>query len=317
MSQIIFKKRECSKKSVRQDHSRFDARSVLIVRERSRPEEGQACEPEGPAQQERRWRLFSTFFERKEIMSLRLKDKVAVITGGNSGIGLASAKLFQAEGARVIITGRRKEAVDAAVKEIGGAAKGIVSDTGSLNDITSLYEQIQQSGFKIDVLFLNAGIAIFGPFDTMNETAVDAMININFKGLFFNIQKAAPVLNDGASIIINSSIADQKGFPNTNIYAATKAAVRSLARTLSTELLERKIRVNSLAPGPIDTPIFDKVGIPAEAVPEMKESFAGQNPMKRMGTPDEIAKSALFLASNDSSYITGIDLTVDGGMTQL
>ena len=250
-------------------------------------------------------------------MSLRLKDKVAVITGGNSGIGLASAKLFQAEGARVIITGRRKEAVDAAVKEIGGAAKGIVSDTGSLNDIVSLYEQIQQSGFKIDILFLNAGIAIFGPFDTMDEAAVDAMINVNFKGLFFNIQKAAPVLNDGASIIINSSIADQKGFPNTNIYAATKAAVRSLARTLSTELLERKIRVNSLAPGPIDTPIFDKVGIPAEAVPEMKESFAGQNPMKRMGTPDEIAKSALFLASNDSSYITGIDLTVDGGMTQL
>ncbi len=250
-------------------------------------------------------------------MSSRLKDKVAVITGGNSGIGLASAKLFQAEGARVIITGRRKEAVDAAVKEIGGASKGIVSDTGNLNDITSLYEQIQQSGFKIDVLFLNAGIAIFGPFDTMDEAAFDAMVNVNFKGLFFNIQKAVPVLNDGASIIINSSIADQKGFPNTNIYAATKAAVRSLARTLSTELLERKIRVNSLAPGPIDTPIFDKVGIPAEAVPEMKESFAGQNPMKRMGTPDEIAKAALFLASSDSSYITGIDLTVDGGMTQL
>ncbi len=250
-------------------------------------------------------------------MSLRLKDKVAVITGGNSGIGLATAKLFQDEGARVIITGRRQDAVDDAVKEIGGASKGIVSDTGNLNDITSLYEQIQQSGFKIDVLFLNAGIAIFGPFETMDEAAVDAMININFKGLFFNIQKSAPVLNDGASIIINSSIADQKGFPNTNIYAATKAAVRSLARTLSTELLERKIRVNSLAPGPIDTPIFEKVGVPAEAVPEMKDSFAGQNPMKRMGTSDEIAKAALFLASSDSSYITGIDLTIDGGMTQL
>lgn len=250
-------------------------------------------------------------------MSSRLKDKVAVITGGNSGIGLASAKLFQAEGARVIITGRRKEAVDAAVKEIGGAAKGIVSDTGNLNEIVRLYEQIEQSGFKIDVLFLNAGIAIFGPLDTMDEAAFDAMVNVNFKGLFFNIQKAAPVLNDGASIIINSSIADQKGFPNTNIYAATKAAVRSLARTLSTELLDRKIRVNSLAPGPIDTPIFDKVGVPAEAVPEMKESFASQNPMKRMGTPEEIAKAALFLASSDSSYITGIDLTVDGGMTQL
>jgi len=251
------------------------------------------------------------------MMSSKLQRKVAVITGGNSGIGLASAKLFQAEGARVIITGRRKDAVEAAVKEIGGACKGIVSDTGNLNEIVHLYEQIQQSGFKIDVLFLNAGIAIFGPFDTMDEATFDAMVNVNFKGLFFNIQKAAPLLNEGASVIINSSIADQKGFPNTNIYAATKAAVRSLARTLSTELLEKKVRVNSLAPGPIDTPIFDKVGIPTEQVPDMKESFASENPMKRLGTPEEIAKAALFLASDDSSYITGIDLTVDGGVTQL
>jgi len=250
-------------------------------------------------------------------MPLKLKDKVAVITGGNSGIGLATAKLFQAEGARVIITGRREKALEAAVKEIGGACKGIVSDTGALNDIVSLYQQIQQSGFRIDVLFLNAGIATFGPFETMDEATFDNMVNVNFKGLFFNIQKASPLLNEGASVIINSSIADQKGFPNTNIYAATKAAVRSLARTLSAELLERKIRVNSLAPGPIETPIFDKLGVPAEAVPDMKESFAGQNPMKRMGSSNEIAHAALFLASNDSSYITGIDLPVDGGMTQL
>ena len=250
-------------------------------------------------------------------MSSKLQRKVAVITGGNSGIGLASAKLFQAEGARVIITGRRKDAVEAAVKEIGGACKGIVSDTGNLNDIVNLYEQIQQSGFRIDVLFLNAGIAIFGPFDTIDEATFDAMVNVNFKGLFFNVQKAAPLLNEGASVIINSSIADQKGFPNTNIYAATKAAVRSLARTLSTELLEKKVRVNSLAPGPIDTPIFDKVGVPAEAFSDMKESFAGENPMKRLGTSEEIAKAALFLASDDSSYVTGIDLTVDGGVTQL
>ena len=250
-------------------------------------------------------------------MSSRLKGKVAVITGGNSGIGLATAKLFQAEGAKVIITGRRKEAVETAVKEIGGACTGIVSDTGNLNEIADLYKQIQKSVGKIDVLFLNAGIAIFGPFDTIDEAAFDAMVNVNFKGLFFNVQKASPLLNEGASVIINSSIADQKGFPNTNIYAATKAAVRSLARTLSTELLERKIRVNSLAPGPIDTPIFDKVGMPAEEVPDMKESFAGQNPMKRLGTSEEIAKAALFLASNDSSYVTGIDLTVDGGVTQL
>jgi NAD(P)-dependent dehydrogenase (short-subunit alcohol dehydrogenase family) len=250
-------------------------------------------------------------------MSQKLKGKVAVITGGNSGIGLATAKLFQAEGAKVIITGRRKEAVEAAVKEIGGASAGFVSDTGNLNDIADLYQQIHKTAGKIDVLFLNAGIAIFGPFDTIDEATFDAMVNVNFKGLFFNVQKAAPLLNEGASVIINSSIADQKGFPNTNIYAATKAAVRSLARTLSTELLERKVRVNSLAPGPIDTPIFDKVGVPAEAVSDMKESFAGENPMKRMGSSDEIAKAALFLASDDSSYITGIDLPVDGGMTQL
>jgi len=250
-------------------------------------------------------------------MALRLQGKVAVITGGNSGIGLATAKLFQAEGAKVIITGRRKEALDTAVKEIGGECTGILSDTGNMNDITDLYQQIHKTVGTFDVLFLNAGIAIFGPFDTIDEAAFDAMVNVNFKGLFFNVQKALPLLNEGASVIINSSIADQKGFPNTNIYAATKAAVRSLARTLSTELLEKKVRVNSLAPGPIDTPIFDKVGVPAEAVTDMKESFAGENPMKRLGTPEEIAKAALFLASDDSSYVTGIDLTVDGGVTQL
>ena len=250
-------------------------------------------------------------------MTLRLQGKVAVITGGNSGIGLATAKLFQAEGAKIIITGRRKEALDTAVNEIGEACTGILSDTGNVNDITDLYQQIHKTVGAIDVLFLNAGIAIFGPFDTIDEAAFDAMVNVNFKGLFFNIQKAAPLLNDGASIIINSSIADQKGFPNTNIYAATKAAVRSLARTLSTELLEKNIRVNSLAPGPIDTPIFNKVGVPAEAVQDMKDSFASENPMKRLGHPDEIAKAALFLASDESSYITGIDLTVDGGATQL
>lgn len=250
-------------------------------------------------------------------MSQRLKDKVAVITGGNSGIGLATAKLFQAEGARVIITGRRKEAVEAAVKEIGGASAGFVSDTGNLNDIADLYQQIHKTAGRIDVLFLNAGIAIFGPFDTVDEATFDRMVNVNFKGLFFNIQKASPLLNEGASIIINSSIADQKGFPNSSVYGATKAAVRNLARTLSTEFLERKIRVNALAPGPIDTPIFEKVGVPAEEVPGMKASFGDQNPMKRMGSSHEVATAALFLASDDSSYITGIDLTVDGGATQL
>jgi NAD(P)-dependent dehydrogenase (short-subunit alcohol dehydrogenase family) len=250
-------------------------------------------------------------------MPSKLKDKVAIITGGNSGIGLATAKLFQAEGAKVIITGRRKDAVETAVKEIGGSCKGIVSDTGNLNDIANLYQQIQQSAMKIDILFLNAGIAIFSPFDTVDEATFDAMVNVNFKGLFFNIQKALPLLNEGASIILNSSIAGKKGFPNTCVYSATKAAVRNMARTLSAELLEKNFRVNSLSPGPIETPIFDKVGVPLEDISEMKEGIANQNPMKRMGTPEEVAKAALFLASDDSSYITGIDLTVDGGATQL
>ena len=251
------------------------------------------------------------------MMGNKLEGKIAVITGGNSGIGLATAKLFQIEGATVVITGRRQEAIDSAIKDIGGNSIGFVSDAGNMNDIQALYDNIHKKVGKIDVLFLNAGVATFGPFMSMDEATFDHMNNVNFKGLFFNVQKAVPYLNEGASIVFNSSIADQKGFPATNIYAATKAAVRSLARTLAGELFEHKIRVNSIAPGPIDTPIFDKLGFPEGASGEIKDGFAKENPMKRMGTPEEIAKAALFLASDDSSYIMGIDLTVDGGMTQL
>ena len=250
-------------------------------------------------------------------MPQKLKGKVAIITGGNSGIGLATAKLFQAEGATVIITGRRKEAVAAAATEIGGNSIGIVSDSGNLKAIQALYQDVKEKVGKIDILFLNAGVATFGPFATIDEATFDEMVNINFKGLFFNVQAALPLLNEEASIIFNTSIADQKGFPNTNVYAATKAAVRSLARTLSTELLPQKIRVNAVAPGTIDTPIFEKIGMPQEVVSDIKIGFAGENPMKRLGTSEEVAQATLFLASDDSSYITGIDLTVDGGMTQL
>ncbi|GJL55926.1 MAG: oxidoreductase [Nitrospirales bacterium] len=250
-------------------------------------------------------------------MGNKLEGKVAVITGGNSGIGLATAKLFQAECATVVITGRRQEAVDTAVKDIGGTSVGFVSDAGNMNDIHTLYANIHKDIGKIDVLFLNAGVATFGPFMSMDEATFDHMVNVNFKGLFFNVQQALPLLNEGASVIFNTSIADQKGFPATNVYAATKAAVRSLARTLAGELYEHKIRVNALAPGPIDTPIFEKIGMPKDAVGGVKEGFAQENPMKRMGTSEEIAKAALFLASDDSSYIMGVDLTVDGGMTQL
>ena len=184
-------------------------------------------------------------------MPQKLKGKVAVITGGNSGIGLATAKLFQTEGATVIITGRRKEAVAAAATEIGGNSIGIVSDSGNLKAIQALYQNVKEKVGKIDILFLNAGVATFGPFATIDEATFDEMVNINFKGLFFNVQIASPLLNEGASIIFNTSIANQKGFPNTNIYAATTAAVRSLARNLSTELLPKTIRVNAVATGPI------------------------------------------------------------------
>ncbi|MGB0910839.1 MAG: SDR family NAD(P)-dependent oxidoreductase, partial [Nitrospirales bacterium] len=186
------------------------------------------------------------------MMGNTLAGKVAVITGGNSGIGFATAKLFQTEGATVVITGRRQEAVDKAVKEIGGNSIGLVSDAGNMSDIQTLYDHINKKVGKIDVLFLNAGVATFGPFLSMDEATFDQMNNVNFKGLFFNVQHAVPHLNEGASVVFNSSIADQKGFPATNIYAATKAAVRSLARTLAGELFEHKIRVNSIAPGPID-----------------------------------------------------------------
>jgi len=250
-------------------------------------------------------------------MARKLENKVAVITGGNSGIGLSTAKLFQAEGARVVITGRRQDVVDSAVKEIGGDTAGFKSDASKLDDITALYEKVKERFGKIDVLFLNAGVAKFGPFTSVDEATFDEMVNINFKGLFFNVQKALPLLNEGASVIFTTSIADQKGFPDTSVYSATKAAVRSLARTLSAELVDKKIRVNAIAPGPIDTPIFEKLGIPEEAVGGVKDGFESTVPMKRMGSPDEIARAALFLASDDSSFVLGVDLVVDGGVAQL
>lgn len=250
-------------------------------------------------------------------MSDRLDGKVAIITGGNSGIGLATAKLFQSEGAKVVITGRRKDVVAAAVKEIGGNSKGIVSDTANLKDIESLYQNVKEQYGTIDVLFLNAGIATFAPFTDVDEAMFDNMVNVNFKGLFFNVQKALPLLSEGASVIFNTSVADQKGFPSTSVYSATKAAVRSLARSLSAELVGRRIRFNAIAPGPIDTPIFEKLGFPEKAIAEVKEGFTSQIPMKRMGRPIDIARAALFLASDDSSFIMGIDLTVDGGLAHL
>ena len=248
---------------------------------------------------------------------MKLENKVAVITGGNSGIGLATAKLFHKEGAKVVITGRRQNVVEAAAKEIGGGTTGITNDTSNMADIDNLYQEIEKLHGKIDVLFLNAGIAIFSPIEHVSEEMFDNQFNINVKGLYFNIQKALPLMKSGGSIILTTSAADQTGTPNTSVYAATKAAVRSLARTLSGELLDKGIRVNSIAPGPIDTPIFGKLGMPEEMLNQAKEQFTGMVPMKRLGTPDELAKGALFLASDDSTYIAGIDLPIDGGLVSI
>lgn len=245
----------------------------------------------------------------------KLEGKVAVITGGNSGIGYETAKLFKSQGAKVIITGRRAEAVEKAAEELG--VIGIVSDTSEIESLEAFYTKVKNLAGSIDVLFLNAGIAQFSPIEYVDEKFYDSIFNTNVKGLYFNVQKALPLLNEGASIIFTTSAVSQKGFASTSVYSATKAAVRSFARTLTAELLHKKIRVNAIAPGPIKTPIYGKLAMPQEAIDGIELDFASSNPMKRLGSSAEIAKPALFLASDDSSYISGIELAVDGGVTQL
>jgi NAD(P)-dependent dehydrogenase (short-subunit alcohol dehydrogenase family) len=256
--------------------------------------------------------------QRPEIeTSKRLSHKIAVITGGSTGMGLATAKRFVREGAdHVFITGRRKDALDMAVSEIGEKATGIPGDVASLNDLDRLYESVNAYGRKIDVLFANAGIAQLAPFGTVDEKFYDLHFNANVKGLFFAVQKALPLLNDGGSIILNASIATVKGFPGISVYSATKSAVRSFARTWTNELRERRIRVNAISPGHIDTPIFEGWQ-QGEALAKMKDDIAKTVPLGRMGDPDEIAKAVAFLASDDASYISGIELFVDGGVAQI
>src|ERR1700719_3475314 len=247
----------------------------------------------------------------------KLARKVAVITGGSTGMGLATAKRFIQEGAdHVFITGRRKDALDVAVAEIGDKATGIPSDVASLNDLDRLYESVKGYGRKIDVVFANAGIAQLAPFGTVDENFYDLHFDANVKGLFFTVQKSLPLLNDGASIILNASIATVKGFPGISVYSATKAAVRSFARTWTNELRERRIRVNAISPGHIDTPIFE-TWQQGDELTKMKGELAKNVPLGRLGDPDEIAKAVSFLASDEASYISGIELFVDGGIAQV
>lgn len=247
----------------------------------------------------------------------KLEGKVAVVTGGNSGIGLATAKEFKEQGARVIITGRDQQTLDDARRELGADVQAVRSDTSSLTDIDKLFALVKEKFGKIDVLFVNAGVGKFVPFDAVSEEFFDSIMDINFKGAYFTIQKALPLLNDNASIVLNASINAYIGMPNSSVYAASKAALITLARTLSAELVDRGIRVNVVSPGPVRTPIFGKLGMTPDLLDETLNNIQAQVPMKRFGRPEEIAKTVLFLASDDASFLLGTEIVADGGMSQL
>jgi NAD(P)-dependent dehydrogenase (short-subunit alcohol dehydrogenase family) len=247
----------------------------------------------------------------------RLDGKVALITGGTTGIGLATAQLFVQEGAKVAITGQNQERLDQASKTLGSEVLAILADTRSLTDLDTAFTQIKERWGKLDILFVNAGIAKFSLLLDVDASLIDEIMDINFKGALFAVQKAVPLMGKNTSIVFNTSINNQMGMPNSGIYAASKAALRSLVRVLAAELIERGIRVNAVSPGPITTPIYTKLGIPQTQV----EQFAGKLqqviPMKRFGEVEEVAKAVLFLASNDASFVLGEELVVDGGWTQL
>lgn len=250
-------------------------------------------------------------------MSGKLQDKVAVITGGTSGIGLATAQRFVMEGAHVVISGRRQAELDAALKQIGRNVTGVRGDVSKLADLDKLYATVRQQHDHIDILFANAGIGEFLPLGEITEDHVDRLLSINVKGVLFTVQKALPLLRDGASVILNGSVAASSGGFAFSIYSATKAAIRSFARGWTTDLKRRGIRVNVVSPGVIKTPGFDGLSPDKKFAEQFEAGAMAATPMRRLGDPDEVAKAVVFLASDDSSFITGIELFVDGGMGQI
>jgi len=247
----------------------------------------------------------------------KLEAKIALVTGGNSGIGLATAKRFVKEGAHVFITGRRDAELAAAAREIGEDVTSVQGDVSNLVDLDHLFAQIKREKGKLDIVFANAGVAKYAPFGEITEEFYDSIFDTNVKGLLFTVQKALPLLPDGASIILNASIVASKGLSSNSVYSATKAAVRSFARTWTTDLKPRRIRVNAVSPGSIDTPGLSDLLASSETGEQRRKMITSIVPLGRFGTPDEIAKAVVFLASDDSSYITGTELFVDGGFAQV
>jgi NAD(P)-dependent dehydrogenase (short-subunit alcohol dehydrogenase family) len=248
----------------------------------------------------------------------KLEGKVAVITGGSSGIGFATAQRFISDGAYVFITGRRQNELDAAVKQIGKEnVSGVQGDVSNLADLDRLYASLKEKKGGVDILFANAGVGELLPLGAITEAHFDRTFGINVKGLLFTVQKALPLFHDGGSIILNASIAASKGIEESSVYNATKAAIRSFARTWTVELKQRKIRVNAISPGMIDTPGLNGLAQSQEQIEQFKTSFVSTVPLGRMGSPDEVANVVSFLASDDSSYVTGIELFVDGGVAQI
>ncbi len=247
----------------------------------------------------------------------RFDNKTVLVTGGNSGIGLATAMEFARQGARVIITGRDQATLDQAKAQLGAHAIALRNDAGDIHAAKALAADLQEQGITLDALFVNAGVAKFAPLESVEEDLWDQTFNTNVKGAYFAIQALSPLFNTGAAIVLNGSINAHIGMPNSSVYAASKAALISLAKTLSGELISRGIRVNVVSPGPVQTPLYGKLGVPAEQLDALAAGIQAQIPLKRFGTPDEVASAVVYLSSPEAAFIVGTELIVDGGMSQL